>query len=110
MQATFAEHLSRPLQTMAKVTAGLKCAPDTDPSANTMHINAAATENAEAWDPLSTFRPTVRTSMNVPMYSLNSFESVVRNALGCISVPSKYSSGRHTRNATAATPAATNST
>merc|ERR1719487_859499 len=57
------EHLSRPEQMMAVVTAGLKCAPEQVPKAKIIHISDAAIENAPAAEPLSTLRPTVSTSM-----------------------------------------------
>merc|ERR1719163_308330 len=57
------EHLPRPEQMIAVVTAGLKCAPETVPRAKIMHMSDAAIEKAPAGEPLSTLRPTVRTSM-----------------------------------------------
>merc|ERR1719446_19278 len=56
-------HLPRPEQMIAVVTAGLKCAPEQVPKAKIMHMSDAAIENAPALAPLSTLRPTVRTSM-----------------------------------------------
>merc|ERR1719163_1660146 len=74
---SFGVHLPRPLQTIAVVTAGLKCAPETVPKAKIMHISDAAIENAPAADPLSTLSPTVSTSMYVPRNSLKSFAAVL---------------------------------
>merc|ERR1719272_1347896 len=47
-------HLPRPAHTIAVVTAGLKCAPETVPNAKIMHISDAAIEKAPAAEPLRT--------------------------------------------------------
>ena len=51
-------HLPRPEHIIAAVTAGMKCAPDTDPKAKIMHINEPATEKAPAAEPPRTLRTT----------------------------------------------------
>merc|ERR1719198_2334110 len=80
MAPSFGEHLPRPLQMIAMVTAGLKWAPEHVPKAKIMHMSDAAIENAPAAEPLSTLRPTVRTSIKVPRNSLQSFAAISGSA------------------------------
>ena len=42
-----------------------------------MRMSAAAADQGEAWDCANTFRPTVNTSMNVPMNSFASFDGKI---------------------------------
>jgi len=55
---------------IARVTAGLKWAPEQVPRAKIMHIKEAAMDHTGAGDFASTFKPTVRTKKKVPMNSL----------------------------------------
>ena len=78
----------------AVVTAGLKCAPETLPRANIMHMRDAAIENTAALELARRFKPTVRTSMYVPK---NSLYNLLLSGKGWSARVSSKPLGRHAR-------------